>query len=213
MSSQQEHQISERVSFYVNKYKMNPHVEGGFYTQIFRHPTQFPMVESEPKNRCLSTSIFYLLANRDFSCFHKIKSYEQWHYYDGNSSLIIHVLDPKTKRYGRFVLNNHVMSPQSVADVNGANDLLTPMCGTIKECEANNTFSDISCFIQPDCWFAAELQDKSEDRFVLSGCTVSFGFDFQDFTTAKRAELLSEYCSGSSFDKDLEDLITRLTRE
>lgn len=42
-----------------------------------------------------------------------------------------------------------------------------------------------------DNWFAAEVIDKSS--FSLVGCTVSPGFDFEDFILGKRDELISEF--------------------
>jgi uncharacterized protein len=52
-------------------------------------------------------------------------------------------------------------------------------------------------------WFASKVLD--EDGYSLVGCTVSPGFDFEDFELAKRAELAVEYPQYSH-------LITELTR-
>ena len=41
------------------------------------------------------------------------------------------------------------------------------------------------------CWFAAEL-DNSTD-FTLLGCTVSPGFDFEDFQLAEKSQLIATY--------------------
>nr|CAG4716645.1 unnamed protein product [Naegleria fowleri] len=243
--------LSPWVLHFVRKYEMKPHVEGGFYSEIFRHPLTTSVVlkekvEKEPplvsssggtiqnasEDRHLSTSIFYLLAANDFSCFHKIKAFEQWHYYCGNSSLIIHVLDGRSdeKKYGKFILNNDCSNqPQtnletSVRHLNMEGNLLTPAYGhcknDVKEIMNSkyDTFVDISCIVPPDCWFAAELLNKEEDRFVMSGCTCSFGFDFKDFETGKREQLLREFCGNDVATDDenkreLTALITRLTRE
>ncbi len=43
--------------------------------------------------------------------------------------------------------------------------------------------------IKKDSWFAAELVDKTS--FALIGCTVSPGFDFEDFVLGKREELIN----------------------
>jgi hypothetical protein len=52
-------------------------------------------------------------------------------------------------------------------------------------------------------WFAAEVIDN--DSFTLVGCTVSPGFDFEDFQLASRETLLSEYPEHA-------ELINRLTK-
>ncbi len=43
--------------------------------------------------------------------------------------------------------------------------------------------------IKAGTWFGARLNDRA--GYVLVGCTVSPGFDFQDFELAKREELVS----------------------
>jgi hypothetical protein len=54
------------------------------------------------------------------------------------------------------------------------------------------------------CWFASQVRDKTS--FAVVGCTVSPGFDFEDFELGKRAELVQR------FPQHL-DLIEKLTRE
>ena len=53
------------------------------------------------------------------------------------------------------------------------------------------------------CWFAAELERPG--TWALAGCTVSPGFDFADFTLARRAALREEFPQHGP-------LIGRLTR-
>ncbi|KAL9649230.1 hypothetical protein ABK040_004251 [Willaertia magna] len=214
---------------WINKYKMQSHIEGGYFTEIFRNPLQInpfqkqqqtTQITSENKEekRNLSTSIFYLLNGKDFSCFHKIKSYEQWHYYVGNTSLIIHILNPKTKSYGKFILNNNFKTSSLINSLNSMNALMNPLI--IDNNENNNLISDVTCIVEPECWFAAELIDKNEENFVLSGCTVSFGFDFRDFEKAKRSELLRDYLlkeekeeKDVKYNEMLKEIILKLSRE
>ena len=40
-------------------------------------------------------------------------------------------------------------------------------------------------------WFGAKVKDK--DTYTLAGCTVSPGFDFEDFTMADKNELLEKF--------------------
>jgi predicted cupin superfamily sugar epimerase len=54
-----------------------------------------------------------------------------------------------------------------------------------------------------DRWFAATSLDP--DHYSLVGCTVAPGFDFEDFTLANRAELISTFPSQK-------EIISRLTR-
>lgn len=52
-------------------------------------------------------------------------------------------------------------------------------------------------------WFASEIE--ASDSFGLAGCTVSPGFDFEDFEMADRQDLIERY-------PDHEEVITKLTR-
>ena len=45
--------------------------------------------------------------------------------------------------------------------------------------------------VKAGCWFASSVRDGN--GFALVGCTVSPGFDFDDFEMAKREELIRAY--------------------
>lgn len=55
-----------------------PHPEGGFYKETYRSD--------------YSTGIFYLLNKGDRSALHRIKSDEMWHFYGGDSLIVVEVL-------------------------------------------------------------------------------------------------------------------------
>jgi len=57
--------------------------------------------------------------------------------------------------------------------------------------------------VPANTWFAAEPLEG--DLFSLAGCTVSPGFDFDDFELADKVQLLQEF-------GDHVDLINRLCR-
>ena len=69
---------------------------------------------------------------------------------------------------------------------------------TIHVIDQNGAYSQIKlgddCFqavVRAGCWFGATV-DESQS-YALVGCTVAPGFDFADFETAKRADLLARY--------------------
>jgi uncharacterized protein len=45
--------------------------------------------------------------------------------------------------------------------------------------------------VKAGCWFASRVRD--EKSFALVGCTVSPGFDFEDFELAEREKLMAAY--------------------
>lgn len=80
----------------VNHYNLLPHPEGGFYRQTYAASEQISkeaLPERFDGNRNFSTAIYFLLPFGNFSAFHRIKSDEVWHFYEG-CALHIHVIHP-----------------------------------------------------------------------------------------------------------------------
>lgn len=73
---------------WINRFNMQPHPEGGYYEETYRSTGS--IAESD---RSFSTAIYYLLLERAFSAFHRIRSDELWHFYAGQT-LEIAVLYP-----------------------------------------------------------------------------------------------------------------------
>jgi predicted cupin superfamily sugar epimerase len=150
---------------------MQPHPEGGFYKEIYRSKLDLTVPWAE--KRAASTGIVYLLENENSSAFHRIKSDELWHFYDGNSRVVIHCIAPD---------------------------------GSYSELKLGYDSDALPCQIVPArTWFAAELLEK-EDSFVLSGCTVSPGFSFDDFEMANPLQLIKEFPEHESIIQRFTDL-------
>ena len=69
----------KQIKDLVQLYNLLPHPEGGFYRETYR--SEF------------STGIFYLLTKGQKSSFHRIKSDEMWHFYNGDSISIVEITD------------------------------------------------------------------------------------------------------------------------
>ena len=82
------------AQYYIEHLQLQPHPEGGYYKETYRSAGSIAAA-SLPKefggDRSYSTAIYFLLQQGDFSGFHRIKSDECWHFYEGGS-LLIHVL-------------------------------------------------------------------------------------------------------------------------
>jgi len=81
---------------WIEQLALQAHPEGGFYRETYRCADRFPVDGSDksfPAGRSRSTGIYFLLEQGDFSAFHRIRSDELWHHYDGDV-LHIHVIDP-----------------------------------------------------------------------------------------------------------------------
>jgi hypothetical protein len=61
----------------------------------------------------------------------------------------------------------------------------------------------LQAVVKAGCWFASRVRDGR--GFALVGCTVSPGFEFEDFEMARREELVREY-------PQHREVIERLTR-
>ena len=75
------------INSIINKLKLQPHPEGGFYSETYRSDITIP-----GKDRQLMTSIYFLLTSENVSRFHRIKSDELWFYHSG-SPLVVHTLE------------------------------------------------------------------------------------------------------------------------
>lgn len=159
--------------YWVEKLSLEAHPEGGYFKETYRSGDCFDNeknLQEFPIGRNYSTSIYFLLTQNNFSAFHRIKSDEIWHFYDGHTIEIFY-FETGLKR---ILLGN---SPEN-GEVFQA---VVPAC----------------------CWFASRVLNNAP--FGLVGCTVSPGFDFQDFEMAERNILLKEFPEHS-------ELICSLTR-
>lgn len=70
----------------IQQYHLQPHPEGGYYASTYKAPVQLSkeMLSNRFNGpRPVSTAIYFLLQQGDFSAFHRIQSDECWHFYDG----------------------------------------------------------------------------------------------------------------------------------
>ncbi|GIV46282.1 MAG: hypothetical protein KatS3mg036_1100 [Ignavibacterium sp.] len=84
-----------KARYYIDKLGLQKHPEGGYYREIYRAGEMFftetvPAKKLNKKN--ISTSIYFLLSGRDKSLFHRLKSDEIWHFYDG-CDVKIYIID------------------------------------------------------------------------------------------------------------------------
>lgn len=69
-----------------------PHPEGGHFKETYRSEHRVNRGEDEV-SRSASTAIYYLLRGNERSTWHRIRSDEMWHFYDG-APLRIYILEP-----------------------------------------------------------------------------------------------------------------------
>lgn len=71
---------------WISNLKLIAHPEGGYFSEVYRSEETISencLHERYLVSHSVSTSIYFLLKENDFSAFHRIKSDEIWHFYDG----------------------------------------------------------------------------------------------------------------------------------
>lgn len=134
----------EKVKYYIEKLQLQPHPEGGYFKEVYRSGEMI-LAESLSGNfignRNISTSIYFLLQRKDFSAFHKIKSDEIWHFYDG-AAVKITVIDESGKLEEIFLGKNSFESERFQA-------VVKKNCWFAAELIDKNSFALVGCTVAP----------------------------------------------------------------
>jgi len=133
---------------WIEKLKLEPHPEGGFYRQTYRADLVLAK-ESLPHfagPRAASTAIYFLLDGANFSAFHRLRSDELWHFYVG-APLTVHVID-ECGGYSELRLGG------------------SPDAG-----EA------LQAVVKAGCWFASEVRDRKSFALVGCTVAPGFDFE------------------------------------
>ncbi len=87
------------ADFYIESLELLPHIEGGYFKEVYRNDDiidNSALPDRYVGNRCLGTSIYFLLKNNDVSKLHRLQSDEIWHFYDGCPIHIV-MISPRGK--------------------------------------------------------------------------------------------------------------------
>ena len=106
------------IAALTERFKLQPHPEGGFYAETYRGTE---MVSTPVGERACSTAIYFLMTPGNVSRLHRIKSDEAWHFYLGGPMTVVELIDGTAKctTLGQDVLSTD--TPQSVQYVVKAN--------------------------------------------------------------------------------------------
>lgn len=77
-----------RAQGLVKRLHLIPHPEGGFYREIYRSGETVPTTRGQ---RAVVTGIYFLLLRGQKSVFHRVRSDEIWHYYEGAALRLIEI--------------------------------------------------------------------------------------------------------------------------
>ncbi|MBN7809996.1 cupin domain-containing protein [Algoriphagus sp. H41] len=126
-----------RIQELVEKLNLQPHPEGGFYSETYRAEENLDTRQGE---RSLATSIFFLLRSEDVSHFHRIKSDELWFWHEG-SPLTVHVLGE----------SGHQILKLGPADASGTSPQQVVKANSIfgSTVDQPDSFALVSCVVAP----------------------------------------------------------------
>lgn len=140
------------IASIINKLKLQPHPEGGFYSETYRSEITIP-----GRDRQLMTSIYFLLASENVSRFHRIKSDELWFYHTG-SPLIVHTLE--NGKHIQTIVGQNVLE-------NELPYFLVPKDTIFGSTVLNkNSYSLVSCVVSPGFDFK-DFELFSEDQLIV----------------------------------------------
>lgn len=144
--------LLNKVQTYISQLDLQPHPEGGYFKETYRCPLTYNNEDFDaPRN--LSTGIYFLLTKDNYSAFHRIKSDEMWHFYDGDT-LFIHVIHPDGQyeciQLGKDIENGE--KPQAIVPAR-----------SWFASESKGTFSLVGCTVAPGFDFNDFEMAKKEE--------------------------------------------------
>ncbi|KAL6226814.1 hypothetical protein ACLB2K_000774 [Fragaria x ananassa] len=179
----------------VENLKLNPHQEGGFFSETFRDTSiVLPLCQLPPDykvDRPVSTAIYFLLPTGDVSRLHRIPCAETWHFYLGEPLTVVELNEVD----GKVKLTN--LGPNFIDEDQQPQYTVPPNVWF-------GAFPTKDYNISPDGALTKAAPRDSETHYSLVGCTCAPAFQFQDFELAKRSEIIKQF-------PDSEPLITLLT--
>ncbi|OUS11637.1 cupin [Rhodospirillales bacterium 47_12_T64] len=78
--------MSQTAKEIIDKLQLEPHPEGGWYKETYRHKTEDGSRGNESRGD--QTAIFFLLEKGQSSHWHRIDAVEMWHWYAGSPLIL-----------------------------------------------------------------------------------------------------------------------------
>lgn len=132
------------ADYFIKHLQLQPHPEGGYFKETYRSTGTIAkqcLPAAFNGDRNYSTSIYFLLQQNDFSAFHRIRSDECWHFYEGGP-LLIHVINEEGEysctRLGRSLDSGEVLQ-----------FVVPAMCWFASEPAPGTEFSLVGCTVAP----------------------------------------------------------------
>ena len=138
----------------IDKYKLIPHPEGGYYAVIYesKQSVKSPAVNQDRK---AVTHIYFLLLKGQVSIFHKVAHDEIWNFYQGDPLKLI--------KYNGSTVEEDIIGP-------GCSDYASIVEGGVYQAaESTGVYSFVGCSVAPGFEFKdfSSLRDEFETKEKL----------------------------------------------
>jgi predicted cupin superfamily sugar epimerase len=94
--------VSDRAAELIRALNLQPHPEGGFFRELYRSALSVRPADGRPERNAMTT-IYFLLSAGAHSRWHRVRSDEVWHLFEGDP-LELFVAPPSCDVVRRFVL-------------------------------------------------------------------------------------------------------------
>jgi hypothetical protein len=152
--------LNKDSRYWIERLQLEPHPEGGYFRQTYRSDVVIAR-EGLPVGfsgaRAVSTAIYFLLEEENFSAFHRLRSDEIWHFYVGKP-LVVHVIDAEGK-YSGILLGDDPEAGQVLQAVVRAG------CRFASHVADRKGFAVVGCTVAPGFDFA-DFEMAKRDELV-----------------------------------------------
>ena len=94
--------MNQRAAELIETLGLKRHPEGGHYRELFRSPEIVQPADQRGERSALTT-IYFLLTDDTYSRWHRVRSDEVWHLYEGGP-LEVMELDPECQEFSTFTV-------------------------------------------------------------------------------------------------------------
>jgi predicted cupin superfamily sugar epimerase len=151
--------MHSRAAQLIHSLNLKPHPEGGFFREVHRSQHSVQPQDERP-GRAALTAIYFLLAEGQISRWHRVRSDEVWHFFDGDPLELL-VTDPAFDGVTRSFIGpaSENMLPMHVVPAN-----------YWQAARPTGAYALVGCTVGPGFDFAdfVMLKDSQHDRELLS---------------------------------------------
>ncbi|MEO6313869.1 MAG: cupin domain-containing protein [Chitinophagaceae bacterium] len=164
------------AAYWISKLQLAQHVEGGSYSRTYSSPLILPLHQ----------------LPHQFNGARPVATAIYFLLENGQFSAMHRIASDKMWHF-------YYGDPLVIYEIDPAGNLAEQLLGSNPEKNEN-----FQCVVKAGSWFGSRI--KQGGNYSLVGCTVSPGFDFEDFEMGRRSVLTTLYPQHG-------DIITMLTRE